>query len=119
MDVTILNAVACDSVAGSDPLDLLGVGSFWRNPPEEFAVWLEIINPSERTFTIGLEVYRGSDFMGETAEELVLPGRPHWQGWFGFHGASGFLPKTYHVVVLLDGTPCRTIKLDFGHPEGK
>lgn len=119
MDITIPNAVACDAVAGSEPLDLIGVGSYWRTPPGQFAVWIEIVNPAERAFTVGLEMYRGSDFLGETEEELVLAGKSHWHGWFAFHGATGFQPKTYHVVVLLDGTPSRTIKLDFGHPEGK
>lgn len=119
MDVTIVNAVVCDRVSDAQPYDLYRVEYRWSKPPKTLAIWVEISNPAERSFTIGLALYRGRSFVGDTSEELILEGRSTWEGHWEFATASGLQAKAYSFVVLLEGVPARTIPVDFGHPEGK
>lgn len=119
MDITILNAVASNGVTDGEPKDLLGVGFRWRVPPDQFAVWIELYNPTERAFSINLQIQRGRDFVGESGDELVLAGGSYWQGVYRWRKGAGFQAKTYNVHTVVDGVPVRLVPLDFGHPEGK
>lgn len=76
MDITVVNAVVCNRAEGHERYTLHGVGSKWSEPPSQLAVWIELHNPAERAFSVGVSLWRGQRFIDESPGELVLKGHP-------------------------------------------
>lgn len=113
--MNVSNLAACDGIVedATGLCTLVRVRGEWSQPPSTFAVWLELQNPSERAFTLRLEIWRGKEFVGETEDELVLAGVVRAQRWRQF-SIQNLQPKTYKVVVLIDDQQARILTLDFG-----
>jgi hypothetical protein len=109
----VRNLVACNAISRTEPFTLNRVRVRWPRPPRQFAIWVEVINPAERDFTVRVQVYRGQHLIHETAEELVLEGCDRME--FAYRFASKRLEsKSYKLAVLLNGVPSRTMFVDFG-----
>jgi hypothetical protein len=113
----VLNTVLCEGVINGRRLTLEGVGSRWGKPPTSVAIWIELRNPSEQPFTISVELWRGGEFVDDSPVELVLEGKSYWQSWFKWDHQVRLQPKTYQFLVMVNGSPARTMVADFGAPD--
>lgn len=114
MNVSVLNTVVCEQIRVGRRVTLVDVGPKWSSPPTNLAVWIELHNPSERDFSVAVQVWRGRNLLDESPTELVLAGQPHWQTFFQWESLHDFKRKTYTFVVLVDDVRARTIMVDFG-----
>jgi hypothetical protein len=117
MSASVLNTVLCEGVISGKRLTLKGVGSRWRKPPTSIAIWIELRNPSEQPFTVSVELWRGGKFVDDSPIELVLEGKSYWQSWFKWDHQVKLQPKTYQFLVMVNGSPARTMVADFGAPD--
>ena len=74
------------------------------------------MNPSEREFSVQLQVYRLNELEFASDEELILSGLDRFQKYYRFVAGS-LQAKTYAFRLLLNGVPARTLILDFGAKE--
>lgn len=112
----VRNMIACDAISAEEPYTLTSVRFAWSRPPSEFALWCDIGNPSERAFSVQLQVYRLKELVFTSDEELVLSGLEGFQKYYRFV-AGALQVKTYAFRLLLNGVPARTLVLDFGARE--
>lgn len=118
MEITVLNAVACEKIRVGRRITLVDVGPRWSHPPSSLGLWIELSNPSERAFQVEVQIWRGKLMLDESPTELVLAGQAHWQAVFQWETMAEYERKTYTIVVLVDGLMSRTITVDFGAGTG-
>jgi hypothetical protein len=117
MGPSVLNAVLCENILGTEGYSLVNVGLRWHEPPPTLGIWIELSNLSEHPFTVSVQIWRGRELLDQSEEELVLEGKSYWQSRFLFEGTRVLERKTYSFVVLLNGVPRHTIVADFGAVE--
>ena len=116
MPLTVVSAVCCENVSATWPYTLERVRFRWASPPDEFCVWVQVQNLSEKSFTWRFEVTRVSDLVYASEDELILSGSTRVERFARFQGAD-LEAKTYRLNVVLNDVVASSFLIDLGSKE--